>query len=279
MVAAVPLLSFIVIKSYPENYAWQIEQAMKSGEVDRAVAIARTRVSTESYDFTAKRLLARALISDDNATGAVDTMLGSLEGARSVPQRDVFSIGFDPAADYALLSEALTAQGRVAFAEEMARVADDHRRMAHGSLAEFDTTTPLTAFTSAPPQDGGVVIDLSAFAKSAGIIKTPAGTLHFSRNASTSATLPHGQSAGGTLAVQVRGGLAMGMGGILVLVCNGAELIRIYANTAEPRWIFVPLPAHLSEENLKLTMELVNDAYDPISKADRNVELMQLQIL
>lgn len=279
IIALVLALASVVINRFPENYIWQAHQAIAAGNFSKAVAIAGARVETEHYDFAARRLLAKAALADNRASDAVGTMLLSLDRKSSLSGRDVYSIGFDPAADYLLLSEALTQQGRQAFAGEMARAASDEKRMALEAF-ESNNTTVFRVVEQLESDATSVLkrIDLTAFRLSSGVSLTSSGTLLFAQNSKAETPVLIEQGLPSILDIQVRGSKVMGIGGILIVSLDKEELIRIYVDSNEPRSIAVPFPTDSAATIWQLKVQFINDGFDPITKADRNVELTGLEI-
>lgn len=279
MVAFIPVLTSLVVDHFPENYAWRTQQALNEGNTSRATAIAGARAAVEHYDFTARRLLAKAKLADHRSSEAVEIMQQTLARARSVPRRDIYSIGFDPSADYELLSEALTQEGRTAFADEMARAATDAQRMALGRTDDLGTTNVGVNLQQPVVQTGEQLpMDLTTFQLSPGLSSTSSGSLLFSRNSEAEGAIEIKPQPSQFLRAQVRGGKAMGFGGVLVLLLNGEELIRIYVDNEDSRWVSVPLPMAAFPTTMPLTVKFINDGFDPITKEDRNVELVRLEI-
>lgn len=276
MGASVFALSHLVVHKFLDNYDWQIRNALREGNIATALRIASARVMAEDFDFNARRLLAQALMRDGQISAAVEILLGSLDRSRGIDRRKTYSRGYNSAADYELLSNALKQQERNAFAHEMTRAGADERRLAAWQRDNGDDkqTPPLEAD---PPADMQL-IDLTTFRVPEGAATTEQGSIHFSRSVAVTGLISGPNDGVSSIWLQVSGGRPMGFGSLLKVALDGGELIRIYANTDEPRWIEVPLHNQATAGTMELTAQFLNDEFDPVSKADRNVELLNIGV-
>lgn len=271
-------LSDLVVYRFGDNANWQATQALAAGNHQRAIAVASERVKAEEFDFTARRLLAQALIQDNQAADAVDILLRSLAIGQSITRRStVYSRGYNPAADYQYLAAALYKNGQVTFAGEMERAAADAAVLhSTGHMSDFaEAEAPELDFDLFPPSDMPR-FDLLTLELPEGAAFSDSGAIAIARSTSVETSFRFPDAPSAFLWIQVRGGRPFGFGSLLQVALNGEELIRIYANHTRPRWVQVPLEQSLSTGTMQLTARFLNDAYDPITRADRNVEILAI---
>lgn len=281
LISGISVLEFLILNYIPANYAWQVKQATEQGNYPVALAVAKKRTATETYDFEARRLLARTSLFIGDSGEAVTILLESLDRARTIKGREVFSRGYNPALDLALLSQALTVSNRLEFASEMARAALDAFRLDTGTSAALlykDKLPPLHVQRLYNP----VItqpLNLTLFQLSPGVTLTPTGSLLFSRNSVARVALPTDLISSSTLCLQFHGSGAMGVGTFLAVKVDEEDLIQIYENEKDSRWVCVSLSASPARLTTTLSLRFLNDEYDPYTGADRNIEVTRIGLI
>lgn len=266
-------LGWWVVYKFPENHNWQFEQHMKSGNYEEATLVARRQVGREHYDFQAHRNLARGLLKLDRAKEATDCLLMSLDRMSAAHDRPVYNRGYDELDTHLLLAESLRMEGRKEFADEVSRMVEDLR------------------VGSEPFQSGREIsdIDLEDYALTDlqlsdalltnGVTLSATGTLNFASYSVAEWPLEKLTPPVNGFVFTVSGDKIMGFGGILKVSIGDVELIRIYANSPEPREVSVSVPAGVLGENFKrLQVSFINDIFEPVSGADRNLRLHRVAI-
>lgn len=260
----VPVLAKAVIQHYPENYSWQAEAAADSNDLPRAETILKARISNEYYDMAAQRQLAETYLQFNRNDRALQVVRELIKRESDSAHRKVFTIGSNTAAAYHLYSQALSATGKTQYADEMLRYAND-----------LDFNTPLD-FPRAHSAPGSVIWSpIKVLQAAPGVTPFNSSGLSFSKAESVTINIP---APGGisALAFEVAGGRVMGTGGILQVSSNSEELIQIYADSPQPRTVTIPFTHSSGAGNLNLTIKFLNDEYDPVSKVDRNVQILRV---
>jgi tetratricopeptide (TPR) repeat protein len=75
------------------------------------------------------------------------------------------------------------------------------------------------------------------------------------------------------LSVNLRGSRAMGLFPIVIVRAGGREMARLYPDGLQPMQYDLALWPDGAPKSLDLEFEFANDAYDPFTKADRNVSI------
>lgn len=275
IVSAVYPFADIVVGRFSENYAWQARRALRANP-GKAVAIAQRRTRDEHYDFKARRLLATAQIADGQSSAAVETLLESLNRMRAVRHRNVYTIGYDPQRDYAMLSKALDENKRFAYAAEMKRMADDQNHLAHPAKFETETSSSAEIRKAVEPAVEKW-LDTGLFKLAPGVSRSSDGSLLFTRNSTAqSQNITAHAAQFNDLILEIKGKRVLGIGALAKISCNGEELLRVYANSDQPRRLTVPLPSSVHSRGIQVSAQFLNDEYDSQSQSDRNFELMRL---
>ncbi len=274
------VLGAVVVKRFPENFEWQVKSAMKKGNLESAERIARSRVDDEHYDFGAHRLLAQVLLKSGKVDEAVSTLLMSLDRMGAASGRDVYTRGADPAATYELLTDALVQQGRISFAQETSRIAKDYRASSSTNADQSpEELQPVVETAAVDDTTDTTSIDLKEFESSPGVELNSGGTMRFSNSSTATISLePSATGISSELIFKVSGSKALGLGSILKITIGDENAFLIYADSEVPRAVVVPFEKRDVNSSLPLTLEFINDAFDPVTKSDRNLEVHQLAI-
>jgi len=111
MVLLVKPFSLLVRNHFPDNYAWQANQAADAGNLQKAAQILSSQMSSEHYDFTLHRLYAQILMRQQHPAEAVKLLQLSIDRERAVSGRKVFNRGYNSYKSYKMLSKALADAG------------------------------------------------------------------------------------------------------------------------------------------------------------------------
>lgn len=74
-----------------------------------------------------------------------------------------------------------------------------------------------------------------------------------------------------TLLLRIRGSQALGMSPVVVISSGEKELARLYLDGIQPREYALELWPVAAPKSLPLKLAFTNDAFDPVTKSDRNV--------
>lgn len=264
--AAVPA-GRLLIRHYGPNYKWQGEQALNRRDAATANKIATARGKEEYYDFAALRLLARALLAQTDYAGAVQMMFETIRRERQAEGRSVYVIEPDLSEDYDLLGIIWRAQDKHIQANEAARIA--------AALGTDAFTTPIERVSDAF-EGVRVSFRLEQLQLSEKVSVTTAGAR----------LTGNGEIAGTTSTLRVPVGLQVSMAGsalggiypIAELWINGVETAHLYADSTSSREITVPLDL-TSTGTFSFQLRYVNDAYEPATRADRNLTISAIALV
>lgn len=112
-----------------------------------------------------------------------------------------------------------------------------------------------------------------------GLFQLPVGasattsSIALGRNGSASAQINTGVYRVTSLLFSVSGSRALGIAPIVVVRVDGEEMARVYADPPNPKEFDLQLWPKGAPKNIKLEFEFINDAYDPVTRADRNVTI------
>lgn len=112
-----------------------------------------------------------------------------------------------------------------------------------------------------------------------GLFRLPAGHhaaergLVMGRNGKATATVSTGAFRVTRLILNASGSWALGMYPVVIVRVDGQDVTWLYLDGLEPRVHDMELWPSGAPKDLTLEFEFINDAYEPISKADRNVVL------
>lgn len=124
---------------------------------------------------------------------------------------------------------------------------------------------------------GARVISGSAFALPTGATATDDALL-LGRNGEAKVQIQTGAFRVTSLLLNASGTPALGMFPIVSISSGGTELTRLYIDNPQPRLYDLELWPQGAPKSLDLSIKFLNDAYDPASKADRNVRLEHLML-
>lgn len=132
---------------------------------------------------------------------------------------------------------------------------------------------PTTATTQQPLAN----LDLDRFALVPGIARTST-TLQLARSATTSARFDSGVYRTTSLLLRASGSAALGMFPIVVLRSADSNLARLYLDGLQPAEYDLELWPKGTPKSLQLTMSFENDAFDPVTGADRNADIFEMAL-
>lgn len=130
---------------------------------------------------------------------------------------------------------------------------------------------------SAAPQVQLAALDLTRFALPQGARLTSTA-LQLSRTGTVAARFDTGVFRTTSLLVRVRGTEALGMSPILVLRSGESELARLYLDGLQPAAYDLLLWPQGAPKSLALSLAFENDASDLVTKADRNIDILELSL-
>jgi tetratricopeptide (TPR) repeat protein len=102
------------------------------------------------------------------------------------------------------------------------------------------------------------------------------GALSMGRNGAISTRVNTGVFKVTNLLLNASGTDALGLSPVLVIRAGDRELTRLYLDSRTMRTYDLPLWPEGAPKTLDLTLEFVNDAYDPVTRADRNVRIGEI---
>ncbi len=114
--------------------------------------------------------------------------------------------------------------------------------------------------------------DLESFTLPVGGVATSA-SLQLSRRGTASGSLPTGSYRATNLLLHTTGAPAFGQWPILILAIHEREVTRLYLDGLQPKTYDLPLWPEGVPRNTSLSMTFLNDAYDPVTRADRDIRI------
>lgn len=258
----------------PENYRYLAAEAIRTGDHQKAEAALQQRLSVAHYDFEALYLLAEVKAGSGNFREAVGVMQEVFNRVRSASGRPVGATGFQEDRTYSSMARYLWLAGDHVSSAEMARAAVDAGAppLKEIQRSAVGTSVPLMADLSDIRP-----MDLQAFTLPAGARATTE-VLHLGRNGEAVGHFNTGVYKVTTLVVRATGSPALGMYPILVLRSGERELARLYLDGLQPRNYELRLWPDGAPKTLPLTISFQNDAFDPVTKSDRNVTVELLAL-
>lgn len=100
------------------------------------------------------------------------------------------------------------------------------------------------------------------------------GVLSMPRNGAAEGSVTPGVFRATVLALRARGTQALGGYPILAISDDTGELARLYLDGPQPAAYLLPLWPEGAPKSMKLKFEFLNDLYEPVTKADRNVTVL-----
>ncbi len=120
-------------------------------------------------------------------------------------------------------------------------------------------------------------VSLGAFQFPIGAVVTAEG-LRISRTGAAAARVNTGVFRVNSLLVNAAGTQALGLYPIIIIRNGTAELTRLYLDSETPQVFDLHLWPEGAPKNLDLRIEFINDAYDPVTGADRNVTISDIAL-
>lgn len=120
-------------------------------------------------------------------------------------------------------------------------------------------------------------LDLDRFSQVPGVTRT-SSTLRLARTLSTTGHFDSGVYRTTSLLIRATGTSALGMYPIIVLRSAETELARLYLDGLQPTEYDLELWPQGAPKSLQLTMTFENDASDPVTGDDRNVDILEMAL-
>jgi len=150
--------------------------------------------------------------------------------------------------------------------------------LAAQNFADRNPNSDLPTSLTVTPREGVRVLDIRQFSLPPGA-SISSNSLVLARSGTATARFDTGVFKVNRLLLRVRATPAMGVWPVLLVTSGEAELARLYLDGTQPQeYVFKLWPAG-APKSLPLSLVFENDAFDPVTKADRNivVDLLALQ--
>lgn len=115
-------------------------------------------------------------------------------------------------------------------------------------------------------------VDMKQFTLPVGARSTTS-VLDLGRTGEATARVDTGVFKVTTLLLRIKGSQALGMSPLLVISSGEKELARLYLDGLQPREYALELWPDGAPKSLPLKLAFTNDAFDPVTKSDRNVTI------
>jgi len=255
-----------LVHHFSLNSAWRAERALIDQEPERAQVIASARIRQEYYDFASLRQLAHAQMMQKEYGAATETLFVTIRRERQADGRSVYTIEPDISKDYRMLRETWKLQGKFALANEAARISEAL------ALRESIPTLPLKGRATPPGTHVPFPLQELHVSDKAGLTTVGIRMTGNGEIAGTTST----QSAPVAFQVSLSGTPLGGIYPIVELWINGIETAHLYADA--PRELTIPLDG-ISTGTFSFKLRYINDAYEPATRADRNLIVSGLALV
>lgn len=259
------------------NYLWRAKRFVDAAEMARAAIDAGYPMARE----TARTYVQEASLAPDEAEAVASlafklrqpqAFLRAVEVLRRDPERayraEVWQALWMEAIDRNLVGAELHLRAATTqWPEEPTlwlALGNLHRR--HSTPTSGDDVWRRRALETT----GAKVLGPGLFKLSAGGASRP-GAIAMGRNGTARARVATGAYRVTRLIVNASGTWAIGMYPVIVVRVNEKELTRLYLDGPHPHLFDLRLWPQGAPKDISLEFEFVNDAYEPQSKADRNV--------